>query len=159
MRLYKSLRLSVCPFVRWSVAVYKNEPNCHIKAILALYCPCPTARDWAYAVYTALFFLNSIDIIDMINKKWSWKWEKNTTTKKKMRYIACYDYHSQLTVLQKAPSTLCRNFWNVLKDCWQTLPLTFAISLIFSIGVAFFLALFNSLFCINLWYISHFVLF
>ena len=81
----------------------------------------------------------------MINKKWSWKWEKNTTTKKKMRYIACYDYHSQLTVLQKAPSTLCRNFWNVLKDCWQTLPLTFAISLIFSIGVAFFLALFNSI--------------
>ena len=76
--------------------------------------------------------INGINIIDMINKKWSWKWEKNTTTKKKMRYIACYDYHSQLTVLQKAPSTLCRNFWNVLKDCWQTLPLTFAISLIFS---------------------------
>ena len=50
-RLYKSLR----PSVGRSVAVYKNEPNCHNKAILALYCPCPTARDWAYAVYTALF--------------------------------------------------------------------------------------------------------
>ena len=80
----------------------------------------------------------------MINKKWSWKWEKNTTTKKKMRYIACYDYHSQLTVLQKAPSTLFGNFQDVLKDSWHTLHLTFAISLIFFIiRVAFFLALFS----------------
>ncbi len=58
MRLYKSLRPSVRPSVHPSVgpsvAVYKNKPNCHNKAIIALYCPCPTARNWAYAVYMAL---------------------------------------------------------------------------------------------------------
>ena len=42
--------------------------------------------------------------------------KQNDTVIKKMREIAYYDYHSNLTVLQKAPRSLHGNFRNEHKD-------------------------------------------